>query len=152
MPMQQMIKQLQKIYEETENSNFRKLLCKAISLLEHIDEKDLSVEEKEAIQTKITPFLKHIQSDNDLKKRLKQLRKSLMVDFGFVPPNYYLSLGTGIGVALGTSLGISMGIPFDNGIVFGPMLGSSFGLIGGLVIGMIMDKKKGSENRILKHL
>jgi len=109
-------------------------------------------EEKVKIQASISPYLENIKTQKDLRLGLRKLRKSLIRDFGFVPSNYYLTLGIGFGLAFGTALGISFGVPFDNGIVFGPMIGSGIGLIGGLIVGIFFDKKNESENRILKNL
>ena len=152
MKLNEQIEQLQKLNDVIENASFKKTIRKVISLLEEIENKHIPNEEKEKIQTSISPYLNNIQSQKDLKMSLKKLRKSLTKDFGFAPPNYYLTLGIGLGLALGTSLGISLGVPFDKGIVFGPMIGSGIGLIGGLIVGMFMDKEKESENRILKNL
>jgi len=152
MRLDKLIEKFHKLNEETENAKFKKGIRRLINLLEQIEEKDISNQEKERIKTSISPYLEKIQTQTDLKLGLKKLRKSLINDFKFVPPNYYLNLGLGIGLALGTALGISLGISFDNGIVFGPMIGSGTGLIGGLIAGMFLDKKKESENRTLKSL
>jgi|SRR5690554_4561311 len=147
MKLNEQIEQLQKLNDVIENASFKKTIRKVISLLEEIENKHIPNEEKEKIQTSISPYLNNIQSQKDLKMSLKKLRKSLTKDFGFAPPNYYLTLGIGLGLALGTSQGILLGVPFDKGIV-----GSGIGLIGGLIVGMFMDKEKESENRILKNL
>ena len=152
MKLNQLIEELQKLNNETENASFKESISKVVSLLKEIDNKNIPNEEKEKIQTSISSYLRIIQTQKDLKLSLKKMRKSLAKDFGFIPPNYYLVLGIGLGLALGTSLGISIGVTFDNGIVFGPMIGSGIGLIGGLIVGMYLDKKKESKNRILKNL
>jgi len=152
MKLNEQIELLQKLSNETENASFKKSIRKVLSLLEEIENKDIPNEEKEKIQTSINPYLNNIQTQKDLKMSLRKLRNFLTKDFGFTPPNYYLTIGIGLGLALGTSLGISVGVPFDKGIVFGPMIGSGIGLIGGLIVGMFLDKKKESENRILKNL
>jgi len=152
MKLNKLIEQFQKLNDEAENPRFKKSISRVISLLEEIENKDIPNREKVEIQKSIRSYLKNIQTQYDVKLSLKKLRKSLKEDFRFVAPNYYLSLGTGLGLALGTSLGISIGVFFDNGIVFGPMIGSGIGLICGLIVGMFLDKKKESENRILKNL
>ena len=152
MKLNKLIQHFQKLNDNIEDANFKNSVRKVISLLEQIVEKDVPTEEKEKIQTLISAYLENVQTHKDLKLGLKKLRKSLIGDFGFVPSNYYLTLGIGIGLALGTALGISLGVPFHDGIVFGPMIGSGIGLIGGLIIGMFLDKKKESEDRILRNL
>ena len=152
MNFNKLIEQLQKLINETKNASFKKSLERAISLLKQIDDKDLSDEEKIEIQTQVGLHLGTIQNPEDLKKRLKQLREILTGSFGFVPSNYFLSLGIGIGLAIGTSLGISIGVSFYNGIVFGSMIGSGIGLIGGIIFGTYLDKKKESENKVLNDL
>jgi hypothetical protein len=147
-----LIEQFGKMNDETEDANFKKVIKRLVNLLKEIECKDIPDDMKMKIQTSISPFLENIHTKKDFKLSLKKLRKSLIGDFGFVPSNYYLTLGVSIGLALGTALGISLGVPFDRGIVFGQMTGSGIGLIGGLLIGMFLDKKKESENRILKYL
>lgn len=152
MNLSKLIERFQKLNNETESPKFKKSTSRVIILLEQIQNKNISDEEKLKIQTSITPYLENIETQDDLNSSFKKFRKSLTGDFGFVPANYYLSLGIGFGLALGTALGISLGAPFDKGIVYGPMIGSGIGLVGGLIIGMFLDKKKESENRILKNL
>ena len=152
MKLNQLIEQFQKLNDETENTNFKKSIRRVISLLEQIENKNITNEEKVKIQSSISPYLENIEFQKDLKLSLKKLRKSLTRDFGFVPSNYYLTLGIGFGLALGTALGISLGVTFDNGIVFEQMTGSTIGLIVGLIVGLFLDKKKESENRVLKNL
>lgn len=151
MNYNELIEELEKLNEESGNAKFKKSIRQMISLLEEVD-KNMTKEEKLKIQLSIGPHLVNIQTHKDLKLGLRKLRKSLIGDFRFVPSNYYFTLGIGVGLAFGTALGISFGVPFDNGIVFGPMIGSGIGLIGGLIVGLFLDKKKESENRILKNL
>ncbi|MBD3275791.1 MAG: hypothetical protein GF372_10785 [Candidatus Marinimicrobia bacterium] len=152
MNLIQLITQLQKLYDESDNANFMKAVGRVISLLKEIDTKDITDDEKVKIQTSISPYLGNIKTEKDAELNLKRLRKSLENDFGFVSSNYYLALGIGIGLGIGTALGITFGVPFENGIVFGPMVGSGIGLIGGLFIGGYLDMKKEAENRVLKNL
>ena len=152
MNLTELIAHFQKLSTESEGADFKKITTRIIRLLREIDNKNLTNNEKEKIQTNISSYLEDIQTEKDGKIYLKKLRKSLKNDFGFVSSNFYLAIGIGVGLSIGTALGISFGVPFGNGIVFGPMIGSGIGLIGGLIIGMIIDKKKESENRILKNL
>ena len=146
------IEQFQKLNDETENTKFKKTIGTLINLLEQIENKDITNQEKVEIEKRISPYLQNIKTQKELKGSLKKLRKILTGDFGFVPSNYYLTLGIGVGIALGTALGVSFGAPFQNGIVFGPLIGSAIGLTGGLLAGLFLDKKKESENRVLKNL
>ncbi len=152
MKLNELILRFQKLNDEEENVNLKKFIRRIINLLEQIENNDITNEEKERIQAHISPYLDNIKTHKNLKSSLKKLRKALKEDFGFVPSNYYMTLGIGVGLALGNTLGISFGVHFKNGIVFGPMIGSAIGLVGGLIVGMYLDKKKESENRVLENL
>lgn len=152
MKLNELIEKFHRLNDETNDSNFKKSAKKMINLLEQINAMDIKIDEKEKIQNSINPFLKNIKTQEDLTLGLKKLRKLLIENFGFLPANYYVSLGLGIGIALGTSLGISLGSPFNKGLIFGPMIGLIIGLIVGLMVGMFLDKKQESENRTLKNL
>ena len=151
MNLKKLIEQFRALKDETDNEHFKKSIDIVLSLLEQIEDKDIPQEEQEEIQQRVALILENVQTQEELKPKLKELRKTLK-DFGFVPNNYYQTIGIGAGLAIGTSLGISFGAPYDQGIVFGPMIGSGIGIIGGIFGGMFMDKKKVAENRVLKDL
>jgi hypothetical protein len=148
----ELIEHLQKLKSQTTDKNFRKILKHLISLLTEIQNKKGPKEEDLILQSEIENQLGGIQTVQQAKQGFKKLRRILMKDFGFIPPNYYAELGMGIGVALGISLGTSFGIPFNKGIIYGPMIGSGIGVIAGLIVGRILDKKKEQEGMILKSL
>jgi len=152
MELNKLIEQFRKLNEEMDNVDLKKSSSRMITLLEQIDNKNISDVKKENIQRSIGPYLENIQNQEDIKLGLRKLRKSLKEDFGFVPLNYFQTIGIGVGIAIGTSLGISLGLPFDKGIIFGPMIGSGLGVMVGLMVGMVLDKRKESENLTLKYL
>lgn len=151
MQLTKRIDHLRKLASSRDASS-RKTLDKIINLLEELIEKNRTEEENEKLLEIVNISLEDAQSGHHFKASLRKLRKSLMKDFGYVPPNYYLALGIGLGLALGTSIGISMGVPFEKGIIFGPMIGSGVGLLGGLVAGRMADQKKAGEGRVLQNL
>jgi len=144
--------QFSEIINQSENQNFNKHLRKVIHIMDQIEKKSLSSEEKAQIEASISSYFSEPKPETEFKSSLKKMRKFLISDYGFVPPNHYLTLGVGIGLAIGTSLGISIGVPFENGVVFGPIIGSGAGIIMGSVLGMSMDRKKESEDRVLTDL
>lgn len=152
MKLDLLIEQYQKLNDEIDDTQFKKSIETILSLLKQLQLNDIPNQQKLKIEANISPYLENIQTPEEVKLCLKKLKKSLTADFGFVPINYYFSLGIGLGLALGSALGISFGVPFNNGIVYGPMIGSAIGLVAGLFIGSVLDKKKEAENRVLKNL
>lgn len=151
MDLQKVIKQIQNSIDESVSTDFKKYSSRFLNLLEELESKNLSEDQKLKLQTSISSYLENIKTKKEVKKGLKKL-KHVLIKLGFVTPDYYLTLGIGFGVAIGTSLGVSFGIPFENGIVFGPMVGAGIGIIGGLIVGKMMDNKKADENMVLKNL
>jgi hypothetical protein len=152
MNFTQIIQHLRKLQARTEDKSFRRVLGNIISLLTEIQNKNFTKDNELTLQSEVENQLADIQTVQQAKRGYKILRKILMRDFGFIPSNYYLSLGMGIGVAIGTSLGISFGVPFNNGIVYGQIMGSGIGVIAGLIVGRILDKRKEYAGLILRSL
>jgi len=152
MNVSELIKQFQKYQTETGSNSFRKILERIQLLLKEIEEKNISEKKKSEIQNEIESHLGNVRTEQETKNGFKNLKKLLNTRFGFVPPNYFITIGIGAGIAIGAGIGISFGVLFDNGIIYGPVIGSSIGLISGIFIGKLLDKKKEDENRILIHL
>ncbi|NKI33260.1 hypothetical protein [Croceivirga thetidis] len=152
MSLNTLIEKLENLNSGLNGVKYDKMAKSTVLLLKELKKRDLTLEEQEQLIARFEINFEKIQSQKDVKMGLSKMKSLLTNDFGFVPLNYYSTLGSGVGLALGTCLGISFGVPFSNGLVFGPIVGSVIGLLCGLFAGLIMDQKKQVENRVLKNL
>lgn len=147
-------KKLQQKFEETNQRGFRKSLNQIISLLNELYNKEIAENDSERLLIELEQCLSTINTEEQAKKSLKQLKKILTKQFNFTAANHYTALGIGIGLVLGTAIGVSLGAPFNMpyGLIFGLTIGSGFGLITGLAIGRALDAKSEEKNKVLKSL
>ncbi|WP_339889186.1 hypothetical protein [uncultured Flavobacterium sp.] len=107
MKLNELIEHLHKLDNETKDIKFKKALTQVVNLVQEIENKNISNKEKVKIQAIINSYLEKIQTQKKLKLNFRKLKKSLKEDFGFLPPNYFQTLGAGVGIAMGSALGIS---------------------------------------------
>ncbi|NVK52199.1 MAG: helix-turn-helix transcriptional regulator [Flavobacteriaceae bacterium] len=133
-------KQLSKTNEKSEIKTFERF----IGILQKLKEKDLSIEQREGIESYIQYLeLEKIPSfSNEMfKVKLTKFRKYLKNKLRFVPKNYYTTWAASFGLSF--AVGFSVQSNIDNNIKIGVISVASV-IIG---IGIIMDMRMKRQKR-----
>ncbi len=138
--------QLNKAHEKSEIRTFRKF----IDVLEKLREKELNVEQLEAIES----YLRYLELEkipsfsNDIfRKKLTQFKKYLKNKLGFVPNHYYTLITAGFAISFGVSFVLSTSMMANIDITVQIAVVSVVGL--SIVAGALIDSKYRKQNRSL---
>jgi hypothetical protein len=152
MPMniEETTKLLNALLERTDKKADKKVYSCFIQILTSLKNRELSKNQTQLIQDKLTSFNLQATTENRkkyYKKRLSKFNAFLKSEFSFTPEKYYTELGMIYGMCFGTGIGLSIGTAINPAI--GTSIGLSIGTGIGMVLGMIYGARKDAEAKKL---
>ncbi|WP_341224532.1 hypothetical protein [uncultured Arcticibacterium sp.] len=146
------LKEAKSFFENLRNESSKKseikIYNKFIHILTELNNRELSEEEIQSVESKLTSLdLTNEKSIKFLKKALKDFENFLKENLSLISKGYY----TGISMGLGMSFGVLFGIVFLSGLErsMGISLGICLGMFVGLLIGRNMDAKAQEEGNVI---
>ena len=142
---------IENLAKQSINKTEIKVYKRFIYILNALNSRDFSKEEKQSIEEKLDSLKLESNPENKktyFRKALRSFEKYLKDTFSLVPKGHYIGLGTG--------LGLSFGVVF--GIVFLPnmerSMAVSLGIIAGMIVGHViigryLENKATKEGRVL---
>ncbi|MHA7058186.1 hypothetical protein ACWGOQ_0013270 [Aquimarina sp. M1] len=143
---------------ETDDTSEIKIYNKILRILSQLESRDLSEEQLETIEEKLSAFGVDVSRESRkkyFKKTLKEFSDFIKKELSLISDKYYMTLGMSIGMCLGMSLGMTFGVVFgfesnvSKGLIYGMTFGMQIGLAIGLAIGAAMDNKAKKEGKVL---
>jgi len=139
---------------ETDVKSEERIYKKIITVLDQLENKNLTNEQVIAIENKLDTFVVDMPRENRKKyyrKKLSEFFQYLQKEFSLISDKYYTSLGMSLGMCFGMSLGMTFGVIFaeSQGLIYGMNFGMILGISIGLVIGTSLDTKAKKEGNVL---
>lgn len=140
----------QNLLSETNKKSEMKVYQEFIRILTALDQRDLSTEDRTAIDTELNTL--DLISSTPRKKRfykkaLLQFEKYLLDTFSLSTKSYYTNRGIALGMTFGLLVGTVLLNNFERSM--GISLGMAFGMFTGLLIGRHLDEKALAAGKII---
>lgn len=143
-----------KLLKETSNRKEIKLYKVFITILSTLKSKDLTKNQSQLIQEKLSSLNLKATTENKkkyYKQKLSEFKEFLKNEFSFTSEKYYTEIGmvygmifgSGVGLTFGTVLGVAFG--GGTGTAIGTSMGLSMGTGIGMVFGMMFGARKDDE-------
>lgn len=150
MKLQEASNYFESLTKRTTNKSELKIYEKFIHALSELNNRELSEDEIQSIESELDRLNLESNPDNGkkyFKKALHKFEKYLKDIFSLTTKGYYTNLYGGLGL----SFGLLFGVVFLSGLErsLGISLSLIIGMVIGLIIGRFMDAKATSEGRVL---
>ncbi|QYJ69166.1 hypothetical protein [Flavobacterium litorale] len=131
---------------QTTNKTEKKVYSSFTGILISLKEKELTKEQLQQIEEKLTSLHLDMPTENRKKyysKKLTEFKTFLKNEFSFTTEKYYTAIGMSLGISLGIAIGMPIGIAINPTI--GISLGISIGMGMGIALGIAYGAKKDAE-------
>ena len=146
MNINKTIELLNSLLSQSDKKTEKKVYNCFIRTLLSLKNKDLTENQSQLIQEKLSSL--HLETTTENRKKYYkqkhcEFKTFLKNKFSFTAEKYYTELGMIYGMSLGTLIGLSIGIAIDP--ILGMSIGLSTGIGVGMVIGMMYGARKDAE-------
>lgn len=139
-----------KLLSQTDKKAEKKLYNCFIRVLSSLKNKNLTENQLQLIQEKLSSLNLKTTTENRkkyYKKSLSEFKGFLKNEFSFTTEKYYTEIGMVYGMSLGTGIGLSIGTAINQQI--GTSIGLSIGTGIGMAIGIMYGARKDDEAKRL---
>ena len=146
MNINKTIELLNSLLSQSDKKTEKKVYNCFIRTLSSLKNKDLTENQSQIIQDKLSSLNLKASKENRkkfYKQKLSEFKTFLKNEFSFTTEKYYTELGMIYGMSLGTGIGISIGVAINPTI--GTSIGLSIGTGVGMVLGMLFGARKDAE-------
>ncbi|AWV98749.1 hypothetical protein [Arcticibacterium luteifluviistationis] len=150
MTLQEARNFFENLRNETSKKSQIKIYDKFIHILTELNTRELSSEELQSIENKLTSFdftSKLNQGIKFFKKALADFETFLKENFSLILKGYYTNIGMGLGMSFGVLFGLVFLSGFERSM--GISLGICLGMFVGLLVGRNMDAKALAEGNVI---
>lgn len=133
---------LNNLLSEANKKSEKKVYNCFIRILSSLENRDLSENQSQLIQEKLSSLDLEATTENKKKyyrQKLADLVAFLQEEFSLTPKNHYTERGMIYGMIFGAGLGLTIGVSID------PAMGTSIGLCIGTGIGMVLGMMYGAQ-------
>lgn len=134
------------LLSQTNKKSERRIYNYFIQILDSLEKKELTNEEIDRINDKLTSLnLKEIRANRRklYSQRLNEFKTFLKSEFSFTTEKYYAGIYMAYGMVFGSGIGLSLGTAINP--TWGLSLGMSLGTSMGMLFGMLYGTKKDAE-------
>lgn len=138
------------LLSQTDKKSEKKVYTCFIRILSSLDNRDLTEDQSQLIQEKLSSLNLSTATKNRKKfyrQKLSEFKSFLKKEFSFTTEKHYTELGMIYGMSLGTGIGLSIGTAMNPS--FGTSIGLSIGTAIGMVLGMMYGARKDAEAKRL---
>ncbi|MBC3758344.1 hypothetical protein H7U19_08015 [Hyunsoonleella sp. SJ7] len=141
---------LSTLLSKTDKKSEKRIYNGFIRILSSLKKKDLTENQLQLIQEKLSSLkLKEAKGNRKkyYEKKFSEFRAFLKNEFSFTTEKYYTEKGMVYGIIFGPVIGLSIGVVFDTAL--GTSMGLTIGTGIGMVLGMIYGASKDAEAKKL---
>jgi hypothetical protein len=137
---------LNTLLSQTDKKSEKKIYSCFISILASLKKRDLTENQSQLIQEKLSSLNLKATTENRKKyyqQKLSEFKTFLKNEFSFTTEKYYTEMGMIYGMMFGTGIGLSIGMAINP--AFGTSIGLSIGTGIGMFLGIMYGAKKDAE-------